>query len=182
MTRLSKSDLALAANKALKDQQRRQWLLDFNGIVWHYERGYVAMLEITETTPSDHCPEGFKYCFTFHEPGINGKAGKRIYGLDNAHSPDNGPVYDHEHKTTWTSELSGNRPKESKPSRYEDASIFTAFEKFPKEVNRIMERLELSCAPINQSRVPEKITGDNAGGENQDRGVISKRSKKGEKK
>ena len=182
MTRRSKSEAAEAANKAAQDALRRQWLLDFDGVIWHYEGGYMALMEISEITMSEHHPEGFAYCFTFHEPRANGKEGARIYGLDNNHSPDNGPTYDHERKTQWKGHLPGSRPKESKPTRYPEASIGKAFERFPAEVAKIMERLQLSGNPIGESKAPQRIPKGNLDDEGGRGETGKKKSKKGEKR
>lgn len=145
-----------------KETERRalaiEWLTSFDGTVWHYEGGYMAILEIQEhpNGQSSEFPEGLLYCFTFHEPGTGGKEGNRIYGLDNKHSPDKSAPYDHEHKTTWPEEPPGARPKESKPTRYPEASIQKAFEKFPKEIAKIMERLGLSQEAVSQSRTKRR--------------------------
>lgn len=128
MTRrqLANKDTETLAREALKKAQALHWLKTFNGVVWHYEGGYAAVLEIIDAPngTSKGQPEGIQYCFTFHEPGVGGeKIGNRIYGLDNSHSPDKDNPWDHEHKAVWPKEPPGARPRESKGQRFTEASI-----------------------------------------------------------
>ena len=135
-----------------------EWLKTFDGVVWHFKDDYRAILEINDAPsgPNAEYPEGLAYCFTFHEPGGNGREGNRIYGLDNAHSPDKSPPFDHEHKTTWPKGPPGARPRDSKPTRYAEASIHKALEKFPLEIAKIMEKLGLSQDAVGESRLPPR--------------------------
>lgn len=178
MTRRPKGDAAQAPNTAAQNARRRQWLLDFDGVIWHYQGGYIALMKISEIGVSEHHPEGFEYCFTFHDPGKNGKEGSRIYGLDNVHSPDKGGIFDHEHKAQWPGNLPGARPKESMPTRYSEASIGKAFERFPTEVAKIMERLQLNVDPTGESRAPRRVPKRNVGNKDEQGEMTRKGSNK----
>lgn len=142
-------------------EKRRDWILSFDGVVWLYKGGYAVKMEVRllPNGPSEGQPEGFEYCFTFHEPGIDGGLGKRIYGLDNSHSPDKQPPNDHEHKTVWPKRPPGARPRESIGKRVDELSLSKAFDLFPKRVEEILKKLELPVEVVSQTRIADARVG-----------------------
>ena len=138
-------------------EKRRDWILSFDGVIWLYKGGYAAKMEVRllPSGPSVGQPEGFEYCFTFHEPGIDGGLGKRIYGFDNSHSPDKKPPNDHEHKTVWPKCPPGARPRESIGRRVDELSRSKAFDLFPKRVDEILKMLNLPVEVVGQKRTAD---------------------------
>lgn len=127
------------------DDAKINWLLGFDGAVWLFDEGYAAKLEISiaEGGPSPAIPHGLRYSFTLHAPGTEGGLGERIYGMDNAHSPDGDDPHDHEHVTKWNAMLPGAPPKAGKATRRHQLSIENAFVIFPQECDEILSRLGL---------------------------------------
>ena len=86
---------------------------------------------------------------------IDGGLGKRIYGLDNSHSPDKKPPNDHEHKTVWPKSPPGARPRESIGRRVDELSLSKAFDLFPKRVDEILKKLNLPVEVVGQKRTAD---------------------------
>ena len=63
-----------------------EFLLDFNGRIHCYEKGYWVKFEITQGDKSELRPHGLNYSFTLHDP-----SNQRLIGFDNAHG------YHHRH-------------------------------------------------------------------------------------
>jgi predicted transcriptional regulator len=57
-----------------------RFLLDFNGRIHCYEKGYWVKFEITQGSASALRPHGLNYSFTLHDP-----SNQRLMGFDNAH-------------------------------------------------------------------------------------------------
>jgi hypothetical protein len=68
------------------------FLLSLDGHEFGLASGYTIKIEARETAATKHRPQGVKYSLTLHDP-----AGRRIYGMDNAHGVGRGPEYDHRH-------------------------------------------------------------------------------------
>jgi hypothetical protein len=69
------------------------FLLSLNGLEFQFAVGYAVKIEARTVTATRHRPHGIKYSLTLHDP-----AGRRIYGLDNAHGiGKRPPEYDHRH-------------------------------------------------------------------------------------
>jgi hypothetical protein len=68
------------------------FLLSLNGYEFRLISGYAIKIEARDVTATRHRPHGVKYSLTLHDP-----AGRRIYGMDNAHGVGRQPEYDHRH-------------------------------------------------------------------------------------
>lgn len=68
------------------------FLLSLDGLEFQFARGHVVKIEAREIGATKHRPHGIKYSLTLHDP-----AGRRIYGMDNAHSVRRRTEYDHRH-------------------------------------------------------------------------------------
>jgi hypothetical protein len=68
------------------------FLLSLDGYEFGLANGCVVKIEAREIAATRHRPHGIKYTLTLHD-----SAGRRIYGMDNAHGVGRGPEYDHRH-------------------------------------------------------------------------------------
>lgn len=68
------------------------FLLSLDGLEFQFARGHVVKIEARELGATKHRPHGVKYSLTLHDP-----AGRRIYGIDNAHGIRRRTEYDHRH-------------------------------------------------------------------------------------
>ena len=62
------------------------------GYEFDFARGYRVRFAARRIKPTKGRPYGVKYSLTLHDP-----AGRRIYGIDNAHAPRRQAVFDHHH-------------------------------------------------------------------------------------
>jgi len=69
-----------------------QFLLSLDGFEFRLIGGYVIKIEARMVAATKHRPQGIKYSLTLHDP-----TGRRIYGMDNAHSIGRQTTYDHRH-------------------------------------------------------------------------------------
>jgi hypothetical protein len=67
-------------------------LLSLDGYEFQFARGYRVKIEARLVAVSAGRPQGIKYSLTLHDP-----AGRRIYGLDNAHGIRRRAEFDHRH-------------------------------------------------------------------------------------
>ena len=68
-------------------------LLDLDGFEFQFGRGYRVKIEAQRVEPTASRRHGVRYSLTLHDP-----AGRRIYGLDNAHAARRRrPQFDHRH-------------------------------------------------------------------------------------
>jgi hypothetical protein len=67
-------------------------LLSLDGYEFQFARGYRVKIEAQRVEVTAGRPHGIKYSLTLHDP-----AGRRIYGLDNAHGIRRRPQFDHRH-------------------------------------------------------------------------------------
>ena len=67
-------------------------LLSLDGFEFRFGRGYRVKIAAQRVEPSAGRPHGIKYSLTLHDP-----AGRRIYGLDDAHRVRRRPEFDHRH-------------------------------------------------------------------------------------
>lgn len=67
-------------------------LLSLDGYEFQFARGYWVKIEAQRVAASVGRPQGIKYSLTLHDP-----AGRRIYGLDNAHGIHRRAPFDHRH-------------------------------------------------------------------------------------
>lgn len=67
-------------------------LLSLDGLEFQFARDYVVKIAARETGVSKERPHGIKYSMTLHD-----LAGRRIYGIDNAHAVRGRTEYDHRH-------------------------------------------------------------------------------------
>jgi hypothetical protein len=66
-------------------------LLSLDGLEFQFARGYRVKIEARRVEPSEARPHGIRYSLTLHD-----EAGRRIYGLDNAHrARRRRPEFDH---------------------------------------------------------------------------------------
>jgi Family of unknown function (DUF6516) len=69
-----------------------EMLLGLDGYEFEFARGYRVCFRAERVEPTKGRPLGVKYSLTLHDP-----AGRRIYGIDNAHGLRRRPVFDHRH-------------------------------------------------------------------------------------
>ena len=68
-------------------------LLSLDGFEFQFGSGYRVKIEAQRVAATRGRPHGIKYSLTLHDP-----AGRRIYGLDNAHGTRRRrPEFDHRH-------------------------------------------------------------------------------------
>ncbi|MFZ3238378.1 MAG: DUF6516 family protein [Stellaceae bacterium] len=67
-------------------------LLSLDGYEFDFARGYRVRFEARRIQPTTGRPHGVKYSLTLHDP-----AGRRIYGIDNAHTVRRQTAFDHRH-------------------------------------------------------------------------------------
>lgn len=68
-------------------------LLSLDGFEFQFARGYTVKIAAQPVEITTGRPHGVKYSLTLHDP-----AGRRIYGLDNAHRTRRSrPEFDHRH-------------------------------------------------------------------------------------
>jgi hypothetical protein len=70
-----------------------EFLLSLDGYEFQLFSGYVVKIEARRVSATRHRPQGVKYSLTLHD-----LAGRRIYGMDNAHSTRRQTEYDHRHQ------------------------------------------------------------------------------------
>ena len=107
-----------------------EYLLDFDGRVHRYERGYWVKFEIGRARATPERPHGLSYSFTLHGPD-----NRRLVGFDNAHPvrPAGGrfkarlPAHDHWHRTD---------DDPGRPYAFKDAA--TLLDDFFDEVERVL--------------------------------------------
>ena len=99
------------------------FLLSLDGLEFQFAYGYAVKIEAREIEATRHRPHGIKYSLTLHDP-----AGRRIYGLDNAHGIRRQPEYDHRH-------VYGGR----KTIKYDYRGSAELLEDFYREVERILK-------------------------------------------
>ncbi len=68
------------------------FLLSLDGLEFQFARGYVVKIEARGIAATQQRAHGVKYSLTLHDP-----AGRRIYGMDNAHGVRRRMEYDHRH-------------------------------------------------------------------------------------
>jgi hypothetical protein len=101
------------------------FLLSLDGLEFQFAAGYAVKIEAREIEATRHRPHGIKYSLTLHDP-----AGRRIYGIDNAHRQKRhgGAEYDHRH-------VHGAR----KIRPYSFRGVAELLEDFYDEVERILK-------------------------------------------
>ena len=67
-------------------------LLSLDGYEFDFASGYRVRFEARRIEPTKGRPHGVRYSLTLHDP-----AGRRIYGIDNAHAARRGAAFDHRH-------------------------------------------------------------------------------------
>jgi hypothetical protein len=67
-------------------------LLSLDGYGFDFARGYRVRFAARRIEPTKGRPYGVKYSLTLHDP-----AGRRLYGIDNAHAARRQAVFDHCH-------------------------------------------------------------------------------------
>lgn len=98
------------------------FLLSLNGLEFQFAPGYAVKIEAKTTGSTRRRPHGIKYSLTLHDP-----AGRRIFGIDNAHGIGRHPPdFDHRHV------LGGN------VLRYDFRGPVALLEDFYREVERIL--------------------------------------------
>jgi hypothetical protein len=68
------------------------FLLSLDGLEFQFARGYVVKIAAREIGTTKQRPHGVRYSLTLHDP-----AGRRIFGMDNAHGIQRRTEYDHRH-------------------------------------------------------------------------------------
>lgn len=67
-------------------------LLSLDGYEFDFTRGYRVRFEAWRIEATKGRPYGVKYSLTLHDP-----AGRRIFGIDNAHAARRQALFDHRH-------------------------------------------------------------------------------------
>ena len=67
-------------------------MLSLHGSEFRFAAGYRVKFEAQEIETAEGRPHGIKYSLTLHDP-----AGRRLYGLDNAHRVRGRREFDHRH-------------------------------------------------------------------------------------
>jgi hypothetical protein len=67
-------------------------LLSLDGQEFNFAEGYIVKYEARRVASTKNRPGGVKYSLTLHD-----QAGKRIYGIDNAHKTGRRVEFDHRH-------------------------------------------------------------------------------------
>ena len=102
--------------------QELEFLLSLDGSEFRFGAGHVVRIAAARVVATKSRPHGIKYSLTLHDA-----AGRRIYGLDNAHGIRRREAeYDHRHIFTGTStdkERSGRTRIAVRPTYWR---IFTA--------------------------------------------------------
>jgi hypothetical protein len=77
----------------MTEEHELEVLLNLDGFEFQFGRGYRVNIAAQRVAASPGRPHGIKYSLTLHDP-----AGRRIYGLDNAHGTRRRrPEFDHRH-------------------------------------------------------------------------------------
>jgi hypothetical protein len=74
------------------DDHGLEALLALDGYTYRFAEGYRVKIEAKSTAVTAHRPRGMKYSLTRHD-----QAGRRIYGMDNAHGVRRRVEFDHRH-------------------------------------------------------------------------------------
>jgi hypothetical protein len=98
------------------------FLLSLDGLEFQFAQGHVVKIAVREIGATQQRPHGVKYSLTLHDP-----AGRRIYGMDNAHGGRRRAEYDHRH-------VYGAR--KTRPYKYRGAAEL--LQDFYREVERIL--------------------------------------------
>jgi hypothetical protein len=69
-----------------------EFLLSLDGSEFRLFSGYVVKIDVKTVAATMQRPRGVKYSLTLHD-----LAGRRIYGMDNAHATRRQTEYDHRH-------------------------------------------------------------------------------------
>ena len=69
-----------------------RFLLSLDGLEFRFARDPTVKIAAREVEAGPHRPHGVKYSLTLHDP-----AGRRLYGIDNAHPLRRRTAYDHRH-------------------------------------------------------------------------------------
>ena len=69
-----------------------EFLIELHGQEFEFGGGYRVKFEAQRVKATPGRPHGIKYSLTLHDP-----AGKRLYGLDNAHKAARKREFDHRH-------------------------------------------------------------------------------------
>ncbi len=69
-----------------------EFLISLDGSEFRLAAGYKVKIEVRVVEATRHRPHGVKYGLTLHDP-----VGRRIYGMDNAHSVGRRTEFDHRH-------------------------------------------------------------------------------------
>jgi hypothetical protein len=97
-------------------------LLSLDGQEFKFAGGHVVKYKVRRVSPDRGRPQGISYSLTLHDP-----RGKRIYGIDNAHTVRRQHEFDHSHR------YSSNRT-----AAYEYRGPVGLLEDFLAEVERIL--------------------------------------------
>jgi hypothetical protein len=97
-------------------------LLDLDGHEFDFASKYIVKYRVRRVSATRGRPSGIKYSLTLHDP-----KGKRIYGIDNAHTAGRRRGFDHQH-----------RYRSNRRVAYEYRGPMVLLEDFLKEVERIL--------------------------------------------
>jgi hypothetical protein len=104
------------------DDRELEAVLALDGYTYRFAEGYRVKIEAKSTAVTAHRRQGVKYRLTLHD-----QAGRRIYGMDNAHGVRRRDAFDHRY-------LYGAR----KAVPYDFGGPARLIEDFYREVERII--------------------------------------------
>lgn len=105
-----------------------EFLLSLDGFEYRFAVGYRVKLSARRVAATPGRPHGVKYSLTLHDP-----AGRRIYGMDNAHRAGRRREFDHRH-------VHGAR----RTTGYAWRGAAALLDDFYREVERILEERGVS--------------------------------------
>jgi hypothetical protein len=117
-----------------------EFLLDFNGRIHCYEKGYWVKFEITQSIESELRPHGLNYSFTLHNP-----SNLRLMGFDNAH-PIAGKGSNHKARQIAMDHWHRTEKDKGRPYEFKDAE--TLIDDFFNEVERVLTEHGVSLETI----------------------------------
>jgi hypothetical protein len=109
-------------------------LLDLNGMTYYYDSGYWIKYEARRVPPRPELPHGIRYSLTLHDPG-----GQRIFGIDNAHLPNQRRKTGTVRKVTWD-----HQHHREKIVPFDFLSIEELLDEFERNIDKILKRITWS--------------------------------------
>ena len=115
------------------------YLLDFDGAIYLFDKGYWVKIEVKRTPPTPQRPHGLSYSLTLHDP-----EGTRLLGFDNAHAPPR----DRRYKAKPVANDHWHRTEQDRGRPYSFRSAIQLVQDFLDEVERILGERGVSAVMI----------------------------------